>query len=194
MSRWKQPNRGPRRTKTARWAIALALIAATVAALCLVADDETEVPILAPEFTLPNLDGTEISLADYLGKVVILDFWASWCAPCTRVLPDIHALEEAYADRGLVLLVLCFDKDPEDARTYLVENGYATENVLWGSLNDARAVRDLFGVEAVTHTLVIGPQGYIRYSGHPEKLTADVVEPWLPAELVVDPSENSEDS
>jgi len=194
MSRWERSNRKPYRAKTAAWAIALALVAAVVAAPCLFADEEEEEPVLAPEFTLPNLDGTEISLVDYLGKVVILDFWASWCGPCTRAFPDIHALEEAYADRGVVLLILCFDKDDEDARTYLVENGYATENVLWGSLEDARAVRDLFGVDSVTHTLVIGPEGYIRYSGHPEKLTADVLEPWLLDELVVDPSEDAADS
>jgi thiol-disulfide isomerase/thioredoxin len=167
-----------------------AMVALSIAALPLFADEEEEEPQLAPEFTLLNLDGTEISLADYLGSVVILDFWASWCAPCTRALPEIHALEEAYADRGVVLLVLCFDKDDEDARTYLVENEYATGNVLWGSLKDARAVRDLFGVDSVTHTVVIGPNGYIRYSGLPDKLTADVLEPWLPEEVVVEPSED----
>jgi len=179
----------PRWTRTAAWVAVLAMAAVAIGAPLAFADTD-ELPVRAPDFTLPNLDGTEISLADYLGSVVILDFWASWCAPCTRALPNIHLLEETYADRGVVLLLLCFDKNEEDARAYLVENEYATDNVLWGSLKDARAVRDLFGVNSVTHTLVIGPDGYIRYSGHPEKVTAEVLEPWLPVEVVVDPSED----
>jgi len=159
----------------------LAAAAIMMVGTALVAEED-DGPELAPQFTLRNLNGVEISLADYLGSVVILDFWASWCQPCTRCLPEIHALQEAYADRGAVLLLLCFDKTDDDARDYLLEHGYATENVLWGSLAAAREVKDLFGIDAVTHTFVIDRDGYIRYSGHPEKLTAEVIEPWLMAE------------
>jgi thiol-disulfide isomerase/thioredoxin len=144
--------------------------------------EEDDGPELAPQFILPNLDGTEVSLEQYLGSVVILDFWASWCLPCVRWLPGIHALQETYADQGVVLLLLCFDKRDSDAREYLLDHGYTTENVLWGSLNAAREVKDLFGIEAVTHAFVIDRDGYIRYSGHPEKLTAEVIEPWLVTE------------
>lgn len=155
----------------------VAAAAVMMAGGALVAEEED--PELAPQFTLRNLDGVELSLADYLGSVVILDFWASWCHPCILCLPEIHALQEAYADRGVVLLLLCFDKTDDDARDYLLEHGYATENVLWGSLAAVREVQALFGIDSVTHTLVIDRDGYIRYSGHPEKVTADVIEPWL---------------
>lgn len=169
--RWRSPL-----TWTSTIVLAIVLTAAHAPGL---SADDSPFPPLAPEFTLPNLDGTQISLSDYSGSIVILDFWASWCGPCTETLPEIHALEEAYADRGVVLLLLCFDKCEEDARAYLTEHDYATDNVLWGSLKQVRAVRDLFGVEAVTHTLVIDTEGYIRYSGHPAKLTSEVLEPWL---------------
>jgi thiol-disulfide isomerase/thioredoxin len=188
MLQWVPLIEKPKWKVTSVFAIGLALLMFLEVGPCLYADNVDEL-VLAPDFTLPNLDGREISLSDLVGHVVILDFWASWCPPCTRALPDIHALEESYADRGVVLLVLCFDKDEEDARVYLTENGYATDNVLWGSLQDVRAVRDLFGVASVTHTLVIDPDGYIRYSGHPEKLTGDVLEPWLLYEPVTDPSD-----
>lgn len=179
---WCPRNLRTRKTRAGKAIVIGLVIAATsIVAPVLFGEDDCA-PQLAPEFVLPNLDGTEISLAEHLGSVVILDFWASWCAPCTRTLPDIHALQEAYADQGVVLLLLCFDKNEKDARGYLVENGYSTENVLWGSLEDARAVKDLFGIEAVTHTFVIDRDGYIRYSGHPEKLTAEVIEPWLERE------------
>lgn len=166
--------------QTAKYVVVGIMAAAAImmAVPALVAEEDVG-PEPAPQFTLPNLDGAEISLSDYLGSVVILDFWASWCHPCIRCLPEIHALQEAYADRGVVLLLLCFDKRDDDARDYLLEHGYATENVLWGSLAAAREVKDLFGIESVTHTFVIDRDGYIRYSGHPEKLTAEVIEPWL---------------
>lgn len=159
-----------------RLALVLALLILIVSPA---AQGEGEEPQLAPLFTLRNLDGEEVSLVDYRGHVVILDFWASWCDPCTRTFPDIHALEQAYAERGVVLLVLCFDKREEDAREYLIAHEYATGNVLWGSLEETRAVKSLYGVEAVTHSLVIDRDGYIRFSGHPIRLTAEILEPWL---------------
>lgn len=172
-------NSRSRKTRAVKAMVIGFVIAATTIVAPVLFGEEDCGPELAPEFVLPNLDGTEVSLAEYLGSVIILDFWASWCDPCNRALPDIHTLQEAYAEQGVVLLLLCFDKSEEKARDYLLESGYATENVLWGSLNDARSVRDLFGVEAVTHTFVIDRNGYIRYSGHPSKLTAAVLELWL---------------
>lgn len=158
--------------------IGLVIAATTIVAPVLFGEDDCG-PELAPQFILRNLDGTEVSLAEHLGSVIILDFWASWCAPCTKALPEIHALQEAYADQGVVLLIVCFDKSEEEARDFLVVNGYASENVLWGSLKEARAVKDLFGIDWVTHTFVIDRAGYIRFSGHPTRLTAEELEPWL---------------
>ena len=60
-------------------------------------------PQLAPDFTLPTLDGTPVTLSDYRGSVVLLDFWASWCSPCRKSFPDLDALASKYEDRGLVL-------------------------------------------------------------------------------------------
>ncbi len=161
--------------------IGLVIAVTTITAPVLFGEDDCEAE-LAPQFILSNLDGVEVSLAEYLGSVIILDFWASWCLPCNKTLPDIHALHEAYADQGVVLLIICFDKSEEAARDFLVENGYATENVLWGSLKEARAVKDLFGIEPITHTFVIDRAGYIRFSGHPIRLTAEKLEPWLEQE------------
>jgi len=178
------PNQIEKSTSTARRISRSVCLGALLALILAVAphalsQDGGENPEVAPAFTLRSLDGVDVALADYLGCVVILDFWASWCDPCTETLPQIHALQQAYADRGVVLLVLCFDKHEEDARNYLVENGYATDNVLWGSLNEARAVKDLYGVCAVTHTIVIDRDGYIRFSGHPIRITPQVLEPWV---------------
>lgn len=167
------------RQGTARWLLlGISLVLAVSLAPRVFAIDGEE-PVLAPLFTLRSLDGCDVSLVDYRGQVVILDFWASWCHPCLETFPALHALQEAYANQGVVLLVVCFDKTEEDARNYLVQNGYATSNVLWGSLEEARAVKEALDADAVTHAFLIDRRGFIRYSGHPAMLTAEILVPWL---------------
>ena len=65
----------------------------------------------APEFTLYDLDGQPVSLNQFKGQVVLLDFWASWCAPCIGDLPDLRAIKEKAADQPLVFLNLSLDTD-----------------------------------------------------------------------------------
>jgi len=136
-------------------------------------------PELAPAFTLENLDGVEVSLGEFRGSVVILDFWATWCKPCTKTFPELHVLQQAYEDQGVVLLGISLDKSAQRARDHLVENGFATDNVLWGSLEEAREIKELFGVGGIPRTFVIDRAGYIRFSGYPTRLTSDEIEPWL---------------
>ncbi len=136
-------------------------------------------PKLAPQFTLRSLDGVDVSLTQYHGSVVILDFGATWCKPCTKTFPELHALQQDYADRDVVLLLVSLDKSAQRARDHLVENGFATDNVLWGSLEDARAVKALYGVSGIPHTVLIDRAGYIRFSGYPTRLAPEKLEPWL---------------
>jgi len=159
------------------------LAAIVLAGLCLlalnvpgVAESEST---LAPLFELPNLDGEEISLIDYRGRVVILDFWATWCHICVETFPEIQTLSSTYEDQGTALLVVSLDKSGDTSREYLIEHGYPTDNVLWGSLSAAREIKDLFGVVGIAHTIVIDRDGYIRYSGHPRRLGAELIEHWL---------------
>lgn len=136
-------------------------------------------PKVAPDFSLMNLDGEVVTLSDLRGKVVVIDFWATWCSPCLKSFPSLHAVVERNEELGVVLLLVSLDKTAERARDYLVENGYATDNVLWESLDAAREVKNLFGVVGIPRTFIIDRDGFIQYSGHPGKLTdADLLE-WL---------------
>lgn len=73
---------------------------------------------IAPSFTLPNVDGDQISLADYAGKGVIVNFWATWCAPCRFEMPEFEALHKRFKDDGLIILALAQDESVETVTSY----------------------------------------------------------------------------
>src|SRR5271157_781502 len=83
----------------------------------------TSVGKLAGDFTLPDLDGREVTLSNLRGKVVLLDFWGTWCGPCREALPGIEMLHRGLKEKGLV--VLGVDNEPaETARQYMAKQGY----------------------------------------------------------------------
>ena len=73
---------------------------------------------LAPDFTLPQLGGEKLSLSSYRGKVVLLDFWATWCNPCREETPHFVELQHRYGDRGLQIIGVSMDDGPEPVRAF----------------------------------------------------------------------------
>jgi len=73
---------------------------------------EVEAGPLAPDFSLSDVSGQTVSLEQYRGSVVLLDFWATWCAPCRMTIPLLAKLHEQYKDKGLVILGVSVD-DPQ---------------------------------------------------------------------------------
>jgi thiol-disulfide isomerase/thioredoxin len=67
--------------------------------------------LLAPNFTLEGLSGERVSLADHRGRFVLIDFWATWCPPCLRSIPELVELNKKYKEKGLVVLGISLD-DP----------------------------------------------------------------------------------
>ena len=186
-----------------------AVVAATIAVLCLLWLEKTEptpvdtsVPGLAgpsgseaaadpsspvvghrvgdvaPSFTLPALDGEPISLADYAGRVVILDFWASWCVPCRLSMPTLEAMARDLGDE-VVLVGVSLDRTETEARSYVASRDYADLVPLYGSLTQARAVAGDYGVLGIPRTFVIDQDGIVRFAGHPSRLSRDLVESLL---------------
>lgn len=122
----------------------------------------------APDFTLLDINGNERRLSDYKGKVIILDFWATWCPPCKAEVPHFIELHNAYKDRGLEIIGVTLDHNAEKvAQSFAEENGI-NYVVLLGN----RSVTDLYGgIMSIPTTFVIDRDGLIkkRYLGYQDK-------------------------
>lgn len=73
---------------------------------------------LAPDFSLPDLAGKQLDLSAYRGKVVLLDFWATWCDPCREEIPRFVDLQNKYRDQGLQIIGVSMDDGPEPVRDF----------------------------------------------------------------------------
>lgn len=85
-------------------------------------------PAIGAGVELPSvrlLDGQELPASHWKGKVVVIELWATWCPFCARQNPHLDKLHRAYRDRGLEVIGLSIDKDPEVARSYIAERGYS---------------------------------------------------------------------
>lgn len=113
----------------------------------------------APDFTLTDLDGREVSLSGLRGKVVLLEFWATWCPPCRESIPAMNEIYKRYSDKGLVLLGISVDKGQnivEDLRTFVREY-----SIQYSVAVDSKNVSNLYGVYSIPTTVLIDRGGKI---------------------------------
>lgn len=113
--------------------------------------------ITAPAFTLPDLQGKEVSLADFRGKWVVLDFWGSWCGWCVKGFP---ALKEAYQKYGDKIVVIGIDCNESEADW---RAGVKTHELPWLNLynGDNRELYEAYGIEGFPTKVIINPEGKI---------------------------------
>ena len=113
----------------ARWAIALGLAATlTVWPLGCAPDEHSDIPEPPPgaelarlSDTLKDMDGKDVRLADFRGRPMVINFWATWCAPCRHEIPAFVELVEKYKDQKFTVLGISVDDKPEDLRTFAAE-------------------------------------------------------------------------
>ena len=97
---------------------------------------------VAPDFTLPNLSGGQLTLSAYRGKVVLLDFWATWCDPCREEIPRFVEMQNKYGNGGLQIIGISMDDGPQPVRefyqrfkmNYPVAMGNATIGTAYGGV------------------------------------------------------------
>ena len=125
----------------------------------------------APELTMIDTSGVEVSLADLQDKVVVIDFWATWCGPCRMAMPEIDEFTRKFADRNVEVISLNVWEDAaEKANQFMIENDYSM-TLMW-AVGDAEPT-DLFEVRGIPTLVVIGPDGKIRFKevGYEEGLS-----------------------
>ena len=118
---------------------------------------------LAPDFTLTELSGQKLRLADYKGKVVLLDFWATWCGPCRIEIPGFIELQNKYRDQGFTVIGISMDEGGPE----VVKEFYQEYKMNYPVALGTQTVSELYGgVYGLPTTFVIGRDGRI-YSRHP---------------------------
>ena len=114
----------------------------------------------APDFTLRDLQGQPITLSHLKGKVVLLDFWATWCGGCKVELPWYAEFDRKYRERGLAVVGVSMDDGgPEMVKTFLAQKGIAYPVVIGNE-----ALGDRFGLQSMPLTLLIDKGGRIAVS------------------------------
>lgn len=112
----------------------------------------------AKPFTLKDLEGKDVSLSDYKGKIVFLNFWATWCPPCRQEMPSMDALQKILGTNDFVILALATDRKGVELVKPFVEEKKLSLKVL---IDDKSNVSDDYGVVALPTTYIIGRDGVI---------------------------------
>jgi thiol-disulfide isomerase/thioredoxin len=129
-----------------------------------------------PDWTVTLPDGKKVSAADYDNKVLILDFWATWCPPCRKEIPGFIELQKKYAEKGLVIVGFSFDNDPSAHDVWIKEQKVNYLSIFMQT-DPGKAVVDQFQkqvgeISSIPTTLVIDRKGRIVYKhvgyGSPE--------------------------
>jgi peroxiredoxin len=132
---------------------------------------------LAPDFELRALDQTMVKLSDFRGRVVFLNFWATWCGPCERELPAFQAFMADQPADGPVVVGVNLGETYDTVMPYLAERGIDNFPIL---LDVNYVAGDLYGIGPIPVTYVIDAEGRIRFSKFGE-MTADDIQSYLDA-------------
>jgi peroxiredoxin len=127
---------------------------------------------LAPDFALPSIDGKTVALSQLRGKVVLLDFWATWCAPCRMAIPHLNTLYRTHRERELEIIGLSLDKgSPEMLKRFSVSMAIEYTIVM----ADDKVVKD-YGISSIPTTYLIDRDGSItnKWVGFSQNLMSTI--------------------
>ncbi len=118
-------------------------------------------PKAAPDFTLHSIDGKQVSLREYRGKVVFLNFWATWCIPCREEMPALERLHQTYQSQDLAIISIDLKESAEQVRAFFQKHGLSFPALLD---QDGSVFRDYL-VAGMPTTYLIGRDGMLLARG-----------------------------
>lgn len=115
--------------------------------------DAVEIGEKAPDFTLKALQGDKVSLSDYKGKVVVLEFWATWCPPCRESLPELQVLHNQYQGKDVIIMGVSVDEG-KSARKFVTR--FASElGITFQTLLSDDLTTRLYGITSIPVTFIL---------------------------------------
>jgi thiol-disulfide isomerase/thioredoxin len=115
---------------------------------------------MAPQFDVTTIDGQNLSMDELQGKVVLIDFWATWCGPCREALPHIHSIADKFRGEPLIVLSVNLDTDEKKARDFVAEHHMTWPQYLDGGFGGSMAKS--FGVHEIPHTFTVDADGIVQ--------------------------------
>ena len=147
-------------------------------------EDEAE-PMMAPDFIVLDREGAEVSLSDFIGKPVILNFWASWCGPCKSEMPEFEAAYQKYREEIQFMMVNLTDGSRETVETaaeYIAGEGY-TFPVFFDTESDAAIT---YGATSIPDTYFVDAEGHLVAYGS-GALSGEILQSGM--EMILPPAE-----
>lgn len=137
----------------------------------------------APDFTLKDLDGNDIKLSDYKGKVVVLDFWATWCPPCRKGIPDFVEMQKKYGEDKFVVLGINLDQGSAAEVIPMVTDFAENYKINYPIvIHNQEVVYAYGGIRSIPTTFVLDKEGKVRQGvqGYrPMSFFTEIIDPLL---------------